>query len=68
MAGALFNHLAVQRGLTARAGSAGTEPGDRVHPNVVEAMREAGINLSNEKPRLITNPMVEQAKRVITMG
>lgn len=68
MAEALFNRLAQERGLSYRAQSAGTEPGARVHPNVVEAMKELGIDLSRARPRLLTNDMVAQARRLITMG
>ncbi|MBI4297499.1 MAG: arsenate reductase ArsC [Chloroflexi bacterium] len=68
MAQALFNRLAQERGLPLRAESAGTEPGQRVHANVVAAMREVGLDLSAKKPKLLTNDMVEKARRVITIG
>ena len=68
MAEAIFNRLAKERGLTYTAESAGTELADRVHPTVVEAMAEIGLDISGESPRLLTNRMVEQAQRVITMG
>lgn len=68
MAEAIFNHLAEERGLAYTAESAGTELADRVHPNVVEAMAEIGLDLSGKRPKLLTNQMVEQAQRVITMG
>jgi protein-tyrosine-phosphatase len=48
--------------------SAGTRPGDRVHPEVVEVMRELGIDLSNRTPRLLTPELAQQAEIVITMG
>jgi protein-tyrosine-phosphatase len=48
--------------------SAGTEPADRLHPAVVEAMAEVGIDLSAERPRLLTPDSVEAADVVITMG
>jgi arsenate reductase (thioredoxin) len=48
--------------------SAGTTPGDRVHPEVVEVMRELGIDLSDRKPQLLTRGLAEQADAVITMG
>jgi arsenate reductase (thioredoxin) len=47
--------------------SAGTEPGERVHPEVVEVMREAGIDLSSRLPHKLTNEMAEWAV-VVTMG
>jgi arsenate reductase len=48
--------------------SAGTTPGDRVHPEVVEAMRELGIDLADRKPQLLTPELAEEADIVITMG
>lgn len=68
MAEAIFNRLAKERGLAYTAESAGIELADRIHPRVVEAMAEIGLDLSGKKPRLLTNQMVEQAERVVTMG
>ncbi len=65
MAEAFFNKLA---GGKAQAYSAGTQPADKVNPIVVEAMKEAGIDISNNKPKLLTMDMVEKAERMITMG
>jgi arsenate reductase len=48
--------------------SAGTSPADKVNPTVVEAMREVGIDISKQKPKLLTIEMLENADRVITMG
>jgi len=64
MAEAFFNHLAKGR---AQAYSAGTQP-SYLNPAVVEAMRETGIDISKNKPKLMTLEMAEQADRVITMG
>jgi arsenate reductase len=50
------------------AQSAGTTPGERVHPEVVEAMKERHIDLSEQKPRLLTTELAEQADVVVTMG
>jgi len=50
------------------AGSAGTVPASKVHPEVVEAMREVGLDLSAQVPQLLTEEMLRQADRVITMG
>ena len=50
------------------ARSAGTAPGDRVHPEVVEAMRELGIDLSTRLPRQLTDEDAEWADVVVTMG
>jgi arsenate reductase len=66
MAAALFNALAdLSR---ARAISAGTSPGDHVHPEVIQAMREAGIDLSGSTPRLLTPELGAQAALLVTMG
>lgn len=48
--------------------SAGTTPGDRVHPEVVEVMRELGIDLTDRTPQLLTRELAEQADVVVTMG
>jgi arsenate reductase len=50
------------------ARSAGTEPGERVHPEVVEAMGEFGIDLSSRIPRKLTTADAEWADVVVTMG
>ena len=50
------------------ARSAGTAPADRVHPEAVEAMREIGIDLSDQKPAELTRDMAEWADVVVTMG
>jgi len=50
------------------ARSAGTTPGDRVHPEVVEAMRELGIDLADRRPRKLTRELAEEADVVVTMG
>ena len=66
MAAAWFNALA--DGTRARAVSAGTDPGTRVHPEVLEAMREVGIDLSDRKPRKLTDDLARDAQMLITMG
>jgi arsenate reductase len=66
MAAALFNQLADPH--AARAISAGTEPGTRVHPEVVDAMREMGIDLANIKPQKLTADLARQAQLLVTMG
>jgi arsenate reductase len=48
--------------------SAGTTPGERVHPEVVEVMRELGIELQDRKPRLLTRELAQHADVVVTMG
>jgi arsenate reductase (thioredoxin) len=48
--------------------SAGTAPAERVHPEVVEAMRELDIDLERAQPKRITREMAEAADMVVTMG
>jgi arsenate reductase len=48
--------------------SAGTTPGERVHPEVVAVMRELGIDLADRRPELLTRDLAQQADIVITMG
>lgn len=66
MAAAWFNALADSR--KARAISAGTEPGTRVHPEVLEAMREVGVDLGDRKPQRLTDDLTRNAHFLITMG
>jgi arsenate reductase len=66
MAAAFFNQLADRT--KAEAISAGTEPGLRVHPEVLSVMQEAGIDLSNAKPQKLTQELAEGAWLLITMG
>ena len=66
MAAAWFNRLADTE--MARALSAGTRPATRVHPEVVEAMREVDIDLSGAKPQLLTPELAQGAEMLVTMG
>jgi arsenate reductase len=66
MAAALFNLLAAPD--LARAVSAGTQPGDRVHPEVGQAMAELGVDLSAVRPRLLTDDLARSAGTLVTMG
>src|ERR1700712_4853834 len=65
MSRALFERAADGRH-TAEA--AGTQPAEQLHPVVVEAMAEIGIDLSDRRPRLLTREMAERADVVLTMG
>jgi arsenate reductase (thioredoxin) len=65
MSEALFAREAAGRH---EARSAGTTPGERVHPEVVEAMAELGIDLSARVPRKLTTEDAEWADLVVTMG
>jgi protein-tyrosine-phosphatase len=66
MAAAFFNRLVDPS--KAHAVSAGTEPGPRVHPEVVQVMREAGIDLSAARPQKLTEELASGAEMLITMG
>ena len=66
MAAAIFNQIADPR--FAVATSAGTQPGTRVHPEVVTVMLEDGIDLSHERPRMFTEELGRTAEMVVTMG
>jgi protein-tyrosine-phosphatase len=48
--------------------SAGSEPADRINPVAVEAMREVGIDIAGEQPKVLTTDAVSSADAVITMG
>jgi arsenate reductase len=66
MAAAWFNELADPS--QARAISAGTEPGPRVHPEVQSAMMEVGVDLSAAQPQLLTDSLASGARLLVTMG
>lgn len=66
MAAAFFNQLADPG--KAAAVSAGTEPGPRVHPEVLSAMKELGLDLSHARPRLLTAETAAGAAFLVTMG
>jgi arsenate reductase len=66
MAAAFFNALA--DGSKAVAVSAGTQPGDRVHPEVVAAMNEMGIDLSRARPQRLTMELARKGTLLVTMG
>lgn len=66
MAAALFNQLADPA--KARAISAGTEPGSHVHPEVVQAMLELGVDLSAGVPQKLSQELAATASLLITMG
>ena len=65
MAEAFFNQMAQGK---ARAISAGSQPADKANPVVVEATREAGIDISQNKPKLLTFEMMEGIDKAVTMG
>jgi len=66
MAAALFDlHADASK---ARAISAGTQPGDRVHAEVIAAMRELGVDLESAKPTKLTDELASRADLLVTMG
>ena len=66
MAAAYFNRLVNPN--AARAVSAGTRPGERVHPEVVQVMQEEGIELRDAQPQKLTPELAAGAQLLITMG
>jgi arsenate reductase (thioredoxin) len=65
MAAGWLRHLA---GDAVEVRSAGSLPGDQVNPAAVEAMAEVGINISDQRPKVLTTDAVEASDVVITMG
>jgi arsenate reductase len=66
MAAAWFNALA--RPGRAEAVSAGTEPGPAVHPEVLAAMKEVGIDLGGAQPQKLTDELAGSVQWLVTMG
>ncbi|HXG14058.1 MAG TPA: arsenate reductase ArsC [Candidatus Nitrosotenuis sp.] len=48
--------------------SAGTKPVDKINPVVIEAMAEIGIDISSQKPKMITNSALKEASNIVNMG
>ena len=65
MAEAFFNQIAKGK---AKAISAGSQPVEMINPAVIEVMREVGIDISHNKPKLLTLEMMEGIDLAITMG
>lgn len=65
MSQALFERAT---GAEHEARSAGTTPGDRVHPEVVQAMSELGVDVADRTPKRLTQELAEWADVVVTMG
>jgi len=66
MAKAFFSALADPA--KAEAISAGTQPGDRVHPEVIDVMREVGIDIARSRPQKLTEQLAKDAFLLVTMG
>jgi arsenate reductase len=65
MAEAIFNRYAPSH---IRATSAGSQPGERLNQTVVNAMKEIDIDISQQRPKLLTTEMLDAAAMVIVMG
>ena len=65
MAAAFLTHLSLGK---VEVRSAGSAPAESINPAVVEALKEVGIDISNEIPKVLTTSAVEQSDVVITMG
>jgi arsenate reductase len=65
MSRALFERAANGRHT---ADSAGTTPAEQLHPQVVDALREVGLEVSDRLPQRLTNQLAERADVVVTMG
>lgn len=65
MAAAFLTHLSLGK---VEVRSAGSAPADSINSAVVEALKEVGIDISNEIPKVLTTSAVEQSDVVITMG
>lgn len=63
MAAAFYNAI-----VGSGAISAGTQPGERVHPEVVTVMQEIGIDLNAAKPQLLSEDLASDADLLVTMG
>lgn len=68
MAEALTNHEAKLRGIEVVAKSAGTVGGKQLNAVAVEAMNEIGVGMEGQAPKLMTQEMVDEADRIISMG
>lgn len=68
MAEGFLNYYAKERGLNAKAESAGTQPAGYVHPDAIRVMREKGIDISHQHSKGITPEQLKDFDYVITMG
>lgn len=63
MAESFFNYLSKTR----KAISAGTKPDIKIHPWTVQLMKEIGLDVSQQKPELVTNELMKKADKIIVM-
>jgi len=65
IAEAFFNKFAMSKAV---AVSAGTRPADQVNPKAVEVMKEVGIDISKQKPKILTSELTRKVDKIVTMG
>lgn len=68
MAEAIFNHLAKESDLSARATSAGTIPAEEADPQVVDILSKHHIEYTKHKPQKLTNEMLEEVDHIVSFG
>jgi protein-tyrosine-phosphatase len=68
LAAADFERMAKERGLRVTAESAGTEPDPEIAPKVLATLKAEGVDISGQKPRLVTREMAAGAARVVAFG
>ena len=68
LAAADFERMAKERGMSIVAEAAGTEPDPEIAPKVMAALKTEGVDLSGQKPRLVTRAMAAGAARVVAFG
>lgn len=68
LAAADFERMAKERGLRVTAESAGTEPDPEIAPKVLATLKAEGVDMSGQKPRLVTREMAAGATRVVAFG
>ena len=68
MAEAMTNALAKKQGLEVQAMSAGTIGGRELNPMAVKAMAEIGISMEGQAPKIMTQEMIQQSDKIISMG
>jgi arsenate reductase (thioredoxin) len=68
LAAADFERMARERGLSIGAESAGTEPDPEIAPKVLAALKAEGVDMSGQKPRLVTREMTAGPTRVVAFG
>lgn len=68
MAEAIFNHLAKEGGLSARATSAGTIPAEEADPRVAKILNKHNIEYAEHIPQKLNNEMLEEAEYIISFG